>query len=87
MTSSNKVVTVGRRSRSWSLYVFHRDGAGVVKEDTKDAPCNHTGSEWSLFTVVKQGRELLGVSCSSCNDIKLVDMETEQVTPVFQFES
>ena len=87
MTSSNKVVTVGRRTRSWSLYVFHRDGAEVVNEEARDVPCNHTGGLWSLFTVVKQGRELLGVSCSICKDIKLVDIETGQVTPVFQFET
>ena len=85
MTSSNKVITVGRRARSWSLYLFHRDGAGVVKEETRDVPCNHTGGLFSLFTVVRQDKELLGVFCSICKDIKLVDMETGHATSVFQF--
>ena len=38
----------------------------------------------ALITVVQNGKELLAMPCIDCSDIKLVDIETKQVTSVFK---
>ena len=51
-----------------------------------DPPCQHDFLiiYYKLITVVQNGKELVAVLCEKCIDIKLVDMETEQVTSVIK---
>ena len=87
--SKNQVVVSGQRTESdpASLYTFQRNLDGTVEETWMDSPCQHDDllAYYSLTTVVQNGKELLAVLCRGCKDIKLVDMETKQVTPVYQF--
>ena len=89
--SKNQVVILGQRTESdpFYLYTYQRNLDGTVEETRKNAPCQHDGpfGWYKLVTVVQNGKELLTVLCGYCKDIKLVDMETKQVTPVFQFTS
>ena len=71
-------------SDPWSLYTFQNNPDGKQVETRMDAPCQHLYQYISLITLVHNGKELLAVSCRECKDIKLVDMETKQVTPVFK---
>ena len=84
--SKNQVVIHGRRTESdpWSLYTYQRNLDGTVEDTPMDPPCQHDTFIYSLITVVRNGKELLAVLCDKCRDIKLVDMETKQVTPVFK---
>ena len=82
--SKNQVLFHGQRTESdpVSLYTYQLDG--TVEEIY--SPCQHDPLRgyYKLITVVQNGKELLAVLCKHCKDIKLVDMETKQVTPVFQ---
>ena len=86
--SKNQVVFCGQRTISdpWYLYTYHRNLDGTVEETRMDLPCQHDGpfGWYKLVTVVQNGKELVAVLCRDCKDIKLVDMETKQVTSVFQ---
>ena len=57
-----------------------------MEETPIDRPCQHDTPlrYYRLVTVVQNGKELLAVLCDVCRDIKLVDMETKQVTSVFK---
>ena len=86
--SKNQVVILGQRTTSdpWSLYTYQRNLDGTVEETRMNAPCQRDTlfAYFKLVTVVQNGKELLAVLCNYCKDIKLVDMETEQVTSVFK---
>ena len=84
--SKNQVVIHGLRTISdpFYLYTFQRNLDGTVEETRMDSPCQHNTFIYSLITVVQNGKELLAVACRECRDIKLVDMETKEVTPVFK---
>ena len=85
--SKNQVVFCGRRTLSdpWYLCTFQKNLDGKVETRMK-APCQHEFplGYYELITVVQNGKELVAVFCYLCRYIKLFDMETEQVTPVFQ---
>ena len=87
--SKNQVVVSGRRTLSdpSSLYTYQRNLDGTVEETRMDAPCQHYAllEYYKLVTAVQNGKELIAMLCDECRDIKLVDMETKQVTPVYQF--
>ena len=89
LESKNQVVICGRRDKSdpASLYMFQNNPDGELVETRMDRPCPHYTDFNRLTTVVLNGKELLAVSCTDCSDIKLVDMETKQVTPVFKSPS
>ena len=80
----NQVVIHGRRTESdpRSLYTYQLDG--MVEETQVAALCQHGTFIYGLITVVRNGKELVAVLCKYCKDIKLVDMETKEVTPVFK---
>ena len=84
--SKNQVVTHGQRTESdpRSLYMFHNNLDGRLEETRMDAPCQHYTGFRGLTTVVQNLKELLALLCCQCKDIKMVDMETEQVTNVFK---
>ena len=84
--SKNQVVILGQRAKSdpWSLYTFQNNPDGHLVETRMDAPCQHD-ILFNLTTVVQNGKELLAVSWSQCSDIKLIDLDTKRVTPVFKF--
>ena len=86
--SKNQVVILGWKDSSdpLSLNTFQNNLDGELVEAQMKAPCQHQNSYYlhCLITVVQLRKELLTVSCNLCNDIKLVDMETKQVTPVFK---
>ena len=86
--SKNQVVILGRRSESrpWSLYMFQNNINGELVETRMDYHCQHFAS-FPLITVVQNGKELIAVLCNLCKDIKLVDTETKQITPVFKFHT
>ena len=86
--SKNQVVISGRRNESdpWPLCMFQKNMDGTVVQTQFNALCRHY---WffhcqDLITVMRNGKELLGVSCTECEDIKLVDMETKQITCTFK---
>ena len=85
--SKNQVVIHDQRTVSdpWSLYMFQNNLDGGLVETRMDAPCQHNPF-WtpSLITVIQNGKELLAVLCDECKDIKVIDMETKQVTSVFK---
>ena len=84
--SKNQVVIFGRRDilGPLSLYMFQNNPDGQLVETQMDAPCQHYGSYTILISMVQNGKELLAVSCCECSDIKLIDMDTKQITPVFK---
>ena len=86
--SKNQVVICGQRTISdpWSLYTFQRNLDGTVEETWMDDPCQHgiVLGYYKLRTVVQNGKELVAVLCRDCKDIKLIDMETKQVTSVIK---
>ena len=86
--SKNQVVVSGQRTESdpRSPYTYQRNLDGTVEETPIDPPCQHDDpyGYYRLITVVQNGKELLAVLCHKCRDIKLVDIEAKQVTPVFQ---
>ena len=86
--SKNQVVFCGERTLfdPCYLYTYKRNLDGTVEEARMDDPCQHDAllGYYRLITVVQNGKELLAVLCEKCNDIKLVDMETEQVTSVIK---
>ena len=87
--SKNQVVIGGQRTESdpQYLYTFQNNPDGQLVETRMDTPCQHHAfsSFYNLITVVQNGKELLALYCRLCKDVKLVDMETKQVTPVFKF--
>ena len=87
--SKNQVVFYGRRTESdpFYLYTYQRNLDGTVEETRMDPTCQHVSLAYKLIIVVQNGKELLAVLCTKCRDIKLIDMETKQVTPVYQFPS
>ena len=82
--SRNQVVILGQRSPSdpCSLYTFQNNLDGELVKRLVDAPCQH--AFYDVITVVQKKKELLALSCEKCRDIRLVDMETKQVTPIFK---
>ena len=84
--SKNQVVICGMRTLSdpCYLYTYQRNLDGTVKETRMDGTCQLSAFCYRLITVVQNRKELLTVLCRDCRDIKLVDMETEQVTSVFK---
>ena len=86
--SKNKVMFHGQKTESdpCSLYTYQKNQDGTVEETRMDGPCQHDilPGCYRLDTVVQNGKELLAVLCRVCKDIKLIDIETKQVTPVFQ---
>ena len=89
--SKNQVVVSGQRHGPdpYSLYTYQRNLDRTVEETRINAPCKHDYpfGRYRLITVVQNGKDLLAMLCKKCKDIKLVDMETEQVTPVYQLPS
>ena len=75
-----QVVIYGRKTESipCSLLVI-QNKAGQFFEISTNYPCPHVDSNSGLLSVVREGKELLLVSCWQCKNIKLLDTETMQV--------
>ena len=85
--SKNQVMFCGQRNESdhWSLCTFQNNLDRELEETRMDITCQHGRPVFYRLTpVVQNGKELLAVSCDVCSNIKLVDMETKEVTPVFK---
>ena len=84
--SKGQTIVYGRRTQNgpYSLYMIQHSKAGVVVETPMDYPCEHTDSNIGLFTVMRNDRELLAVSCSDCCGFYLVDMETGTIADAFK---
>ena len=89
--SKNQVVICGRKNESShsSLCTFKKNMDEELVETRMDAPCQHGSfvTFYNLITVVQNEKELIAICCLECRDIKVVDVETKQVTPVFKFHS
>ena len=81
--SKNQVVIWGGTTESdiESLFTF-QNNLDDEPQTRMNAPCQHGVK--ALITVVQNGKELLAVPCWCCKAIKLVNMETKQVTCVFE---
>ena len=76
-----QAVIYGRRTESspCTLLVIQNNDAGGFVETPMNYPCQHVDSNNGLFTVVREGRELLLISCFECRIIKLFDIEKMKV--------
>ena len=79
--SGNQMVVCGRRTEdnTFSLSMLQQSESGEVTEIPMGYPCEHVDSNSGMFVVVREGKELLLVSCLNCRNIKLLDTETIQV--------
>ena len=77
MRTTGEIVFV-RFKENLYLYTLQLDGS-LNKKKIK-LPCHHY---LSLLFIQILWREHLAISCSSCKDIKLLDMETLEVTTAF----
>ena len=62
-----------------SLLMIQNDERGTLVETPMVYPCDHVESNSGLFTVEREGKERLLVSCFQCRYIKLLDTGTMQV--------
>ena len=76
-----QTVLYGRRTESspCSLVVIQNTEARQFVETPRDYPCEHVNNNCGMFVVLREGKELLLVSCLKCRNIKLLDTETMQV--------
>ncbi len=73
---------------SWAAQVYSVDTeTGIVKKtQALDKPCDHDfyNLTSSTLDVEVQGQALLAVACAKCQDIKLMDPQTGQVTVAYK---
>ena len=79
--SGNQIVVYGQRTEdsTFSLSMLQQNESGEAMETPIDYPCEHGNNNSGMFVVVREGKELLLVSCWQCRNIKLLDTETIQV--------
>ena len=65
----------------WSLFVFSLPNRQLRRKRIFSS-CDHTGSAF-LSTLIIAGREKLVVSCTRCDDLKLVDPQTGKWSTAF----
>ena len=82
MESNKQIVICGKRTTrdALSLYMFQNNSDCKL---IMEVPCLHGGisslhhdSITSMFTVIRDGKQLLAVFCIICQDVKLIDLET-----------
>ena len=67
-----------------SLTIFTVMGEELIEREIQ-SPCKHVGVR--LLSLVTEEREKLVISCYECKDIKLVQLNTAEVTTTFSSES
>ena len=82
MKRTGQVVADGqyREGSSLSLYLFSVHGKHITSDKFNNS-CQH--SPGGLLCVEIAGKEYLAISCPKCRNIKLLDLQTGQVTGVF----
>ena len=83
MKKTGKVVVKGLHGdlRPFILYVYSLHGLKLVYDKLK-IPCKHSGRV-GLLSLVISGIELLAISCSECRDIKLLNLDSQDVNNAY----
>ena len=89
MRETDHIVVEGFKAKKdpWFLYILSRQGGSALKEEAKiKHPCTH-GLNTDLLSLQILWREYLAISCVKCEDIKLVDLKSKNVTAAFSGEA
>ena len=80
MKKTGEVVVTGQ-GRKFSLYVYSLHWQHLT-DRRLNIPCKHASGK-GLLCLEIPGKEYLAISCSDCRDIKLMDLNTNDVTKAY----
>ena len=68
------------------LYLYTLQQGESPEKQKVELPCNHHFDDFNLLCMQILWREYLAISCRECKNIKLVDLETLEITTAFSDE-
>ena len=85
LEETGQVVMSGQRNDDSGVILLFTPEGGKLREKEIKCPCKHRYI--SVLGISVRGTQYLGVLCPFCNDIKLLNLKTYQVTSAFSCEN